>query len=205
MILIRINHLFDWSNQRIIAAPVSDPTIFGVKLRDVENGALDGDAGGLPGASTGWPTHSKARIDQEENVHPDAAQTSSELRGLTGHTTTSGSVRGKNTPGESIVLQKTHEVPGKSGRQPSMSIETKRESSVHHQMKSHCLLRRDEYHTTAWMDLEATKLGLLVEIPGLSGLWEIVEIYPYRLSDKQPKDILDFVGCDRNRTSFERV
>ena len=35
------------------------------------------------------------------------------------------------------------------------------------------------------MDAEATKLGLVVEIPQLGGLWEIVEIYPYRLADKQ--------------------
>jgi len=53
------------------------------------------------------------------------------------------------------------------------------------QMKTQCLLRRNQYHTTAWMDAEATKLGLVVEIPQLGGLWEIVEIYPYRLTDKQ--------------------
>jgi hypothetical protein len=38
------------------------------------------------------------------------------------------------------------------------------------------------------MDAEATKLGLIVEIPQLgSGLWEIVEIFPYRLTDRQLK------------------
>jgi hypothetical protein len=31
------------------------------------------------------------------------------------------------------------------------------------------------------------KLGLVVEIAELGGLWEIVEIYPYRLTDKQFK------------------
>jgi hypothetical protein len=67
-----------------------------------------------------------------------------------------------------------------------MSFETNRESVVNYQMKSVCLLRRKEYHTTAWVDSDATKLGLL-EIPELGGLWEIVEIYPYRLSDKQLK------------------
>ena len=47
-------------------------------------------------------------------------------------------------------------------------------------MKTQCLLKRNEYHTTAWIDSEVTKLGLLVEIAELSGLWEIVEIYPLR-------------------------
>src|SRR5215831_6770984 len=50
-----------------------------------------------------------------------------------------------------------------------------------------CLLRRNQYHTTAWMDAEAIKLGLRVEIPQLGGLWEIVEIFPYRLTDRQLK------------------
>ena len=50
-----------------------------------------------------------------------------------------------------------------------------------------CLLRRNQYHTTAWMDAEATKLGLVVEIPQLGGLWEIVEIFPYRLTNRQLK------------------
>jgi hypothetical protein len=54
-------------------------------------------------------------------------------------------------------------------------------------MKTQCLLRRNQYHTTAWMDAEATKLGLVVEIPQLGGLWEIVEIFPYRLTDRQLK------------------
>ena len=53
------------------------------------------------------------------------------------------------------------------------------------QMKTQCLLKRNKYHTTAWVDAEATKLGLLVQIPELGGLWEVVEIYPYRLTDKQ--------------------
>ena len=34
------------------------------------------------------------------------------------------------------------------------------------------------------MEAEATKLGLRVEIAELGGLWEIVEIYPYRLTDE---------------------
>ena len=54
-------------------------------------------------------------------------------------------------------------------------------------MKTHCLLRQNRYHTTAWIDPKATKLGLLVEIPELGGRWEIVEIYPYLLTDKQLK------------------
>jgi hypothetical protein len=54
-----------------------------------------------------------------------------------------------------------------------------------HQMKTQCLLRRNEYHTTAWIDSKNTKLGLLVEIPELGGPWEIVEIYPHPLTDKQ--------------------
>ena len=84
------------------------------------------------------------------------------------------------------MLQKTHGVFDKSGTQLSMSFETNRESVVHCRMKSVCLLRRKEYHTTAWVDSDATKLGLL-EIPELGGLWEIVEIYPYRLSEEQLK------------------
>src|SRR6516162_834407 len=82
------------------------------------------------------------------------------------------------------MLQKPHQVAAKYGTQPNRSVET-RESVVNYQMKSVCLLRRKEYHTTAWVDSDATKLGLLVEISELGGLWEIVEIYPYRLSDKQ--------------------
>src|SRR5262249_17700660 len=85
------------------------------------------------------------------------------------------------------VLQKAHRVLRKSDTQLGMSIETKQESVVHHQMKSQCLLRRKEYHTTAWVESHATKLGLLVEVPQLGGLWEIVEIYPHRLSDEQLK------------------
>jgi hypothetical protein len=54
-------------------------------------------------------------------------------------------------------------------------------------MKTQCLLKRNQYHTTAWINAEATKLGLLVEIPELGDRWEIVEFYPYRLSDKQLK------------------
>ena len=54
-------------------------------------------------------------------------------------------------------------------------------------MKAQCLLRRNQYHTTAWMDVEATKLGLIVEIPQLGGQWEIVEIFPYRLTNRQLK------------------
>jgi hypothetical protein len=52
-------------------------------------------------------------------------------------------------------------------------------------MKTHCLLRRSQCHTTAWVSAELTKLGWLVEIPELGGQWEIVEIYPYRLTKKQ--------------------
>ena len=54
-------------------------------------------------------------------------------------------------------------------------------------MKTQCLLKRNRYHTTAWMDAQAIKLGLTVEIPQLGGLWEIVEIFPYRLTDRQLK------------------
>ena len=85
------------------------------------------------------------------------------------------------------MSQKTHGVSDKSGTRLSISFETNRESVVQHQMKSECLLRRNECHTTAWVDSDATKLGLFVEIPELDGFWEIVEIYPYRLSDKQLK------------------
>jgi hypothetical protein len=85
------------------------------------------------------------------------------------------------------MLQKTHRVLRKSDTQLEMSVETKQESVVHHRMKSQCLLRRKEHHTTAWVESHATKLGLLVEMPELGGLWEIVEIYPYRLSDGQLK------------------
>ena len=87
------------------------------------------------------------------------------------------------------MIAETHGVLRKSDTQLGISVETKRES-VDHQMKSECLLRRKErkeYHTTAWVNSDATKLGLLVEMPELGGLWEIVEIYPYRLSDKQLK------------------
>jgi hypothetical protein len=95
----------------------------------------------------------------------------------------------KKTPNfeEKAMLQKAHGVSDKSGTQVSMSVETNRESAVHYRMKSECLLKRKEYHTTAWVDSAVTKLGLLVEIPELGGLWEVVEIYPYRLSDKQLK------------------
>ena len=85
------------------------------------------------------------------------------------------------------MLQKIHGVSDKSGIRLSMCIDTNRESVVHCQMKSECLLRRKEHHTTAWVDSDAAKLGLLVEISELGGLWEIVEIYPYRLSDKELK------------------
>jgi hypothetical protein len=54
-------------------------------------------------------------------------------------------------------------------------------------MKTQCLLKQNQYHTTAWMDVETIKLGLGVEIPQLGGLWEIVEIFPYRLTDRQLK------------------
>ena len=54
-------------------------------------------------------------------------------------------------------------------------------------MKTQCLLRGDKYHTTAWVEAEATKLGLRLEIPELGGVWEIVEIYPYRLTNKELK------------------
>ena len=52
-------------------------------------------------------------------------------------------------------------------------------------VKTQCLLRRNRFHTTAWMDARTIKLGVVVEIAELGGLWEIVEIYPYRLTDKQ--------------------
>ena len=54
-------------------------------------------------------------------------------------------------------------------------------------MSAPTLLGRNKYHTTAWVGAEATKLGLRVEIPELGGLWEIVEIYPYRLTNEQLK------------------
>jgi hypothetical protein len=54
-------------------------------------------------------------------------------------------------------------------------------------MRTQCLLRGNKYHTTAWVEAEATKLGSLFEIPELGGVWEIVEIYPYRLTNKQLK------------------
>jgi len=54
-------------------------------------------------------------------------------------------------------------------------------------MKTECLLRQNKNHTTAWVEADATKLGLCVEIPELNGPWEIVEIYPYRLTDEQLK------------------
>ena len=85
------------------------------------------------------------------------------------------------------LLQKAHRVLRGSDTQLGMSVETKQESVVYHQTKSQCLLRRKEHHTTAWVESRATKLGLLVEMPELGGLWEIVEIYPYRLSDEQLK------------------
>jgi hypothetical protein len=86
------------------------------------------------------------------------------------------------------VLQKTYQERDKSSIQLSISVETKRESVAHQKkVKSQCLLRRNKYHTTAWMNSEAAKLGLLVEIPELGGLWEIVEIYQYRLTDEQLK------------------
>jgi hypothetical protein len=52
-------------------------------------------------------------------------------------------------------------------------------------MKAQCLLRRKQFHTTAWMDARTIKLGVVVEVAELGGLWEIVEIFPYRLTDKQ--------------------
>jgi hypothetical protein len=68
-------------------------------------------------------------------------------------------------------------------------------------MKTHCLLRRNQYHTTAWITPKATELGLLIEIPELGGRWEIVEIYPYQLTDKQLKTRRTLIV--RNRKSSE--
>jgi hypothetical protein len=65
-------------------------------------------------------------------------------------------------------------------------------SGCGHQIKTQCLLKRNEYHTTAWIDSEVTKLGWLVEIPDLGGLWEIVEIYPHRLTDTQLTNTQEF-------------
>jgi hypothetical protein len=70
-------------------------------------------------------------------------------------------------------------------RNGGLTARTKQTATRH--MKTQCLLRRNQYHTTAWMDPEATKLGLAVEIPQLGGLWEIVEIFPYRLTSRQLK------------------
>jgi hypothetical protein len=52
-----------------------------------------------------------------------------------------------------------------------------------------CRGHPDNCSCSFWMALvKATKLGSLVEIPELGGrLWEIVEIYPYRLTNKQLK------------------
>jgi hypothetical protein len=85
------------------------------------------------------------------------------------------------------VWQKAHRVLRRPDTQLGLSVENKQEIVVNHQMKSQCLLRRKERHTTAWVESRATKLGLLVKIPELGGLWEIVEIYPYRLSEEQLK------------------
>jgi hypothetical protein len=85
------------------------------------------------------------------------------------------------------VLQEAHRVLRESDTQLGMSVEIKRESVLHRQMKSQCLLRGKERHTTAWVESRATKLGLLVEMPELGGLWERVEIYRYRLSEEQLK------------------
>lgn len=54
-------------------------------------------------------------------------------------------------------------------------------------MMTQCLLKRNQYHTTAWLNTKVTRLGLVVEVPELGGRWEIVEIYPYRLSVNQIK------------------
>jgi hypothetical protein len=85
------------------------------------------------------------------------------------------------------VLQKACRVLRTSDIQPGKSVETRQGSADTRRTKSQCLLRRKEHHTTAWVESRATKLGLLVELPELGGLWEIVEIYPYRLSDEQLK------------------
>ena len=85
------------------------------------------------------------------------------------------------------VLLKASRVLRTSDTQPDKSVETRQRSADTRQMKSQCLLRRKQRHTTAWVASRTTKLGLLVELPELGGLWEIVEIYPYRLSDEQLK------------------
>jgi len=88
----------------------------------------------------------------------------------------------------------------RAGKMPKLSQANLRGFSVTHVthqscgsnyfaiMRTQCLLRGNKYHTTAWVETKATKLGSLVEIPELGGrLWEIVEIYPYRLTNKQLK------------------
>ena len=45
-------------------------------------------------------------------------------------------------------------------------------------MKLPCLLRQGEYHTTVSFDPEDATIGSCVEVPGLVGVWEIVEVYP---------------------------
>jgi hypothetical protein len=45
-------------------------------------------------------------------------------------------------------------------------------------MKILCLLRERSYHTTAWLDPTDIALGSRVEIHGLVGIWEIIEVYP---------------------------
>jgi hypothetical protein len=54
------------------------------------------------------------------------------------------------------VLQKAHSVLRKPDTQLGLSVEIKQESVVHHQMKSQCLLRGKERHTTAWVESRAT-------------------------------------------------
>jgi hypothetical protein len=85
------------------------------------------------------------------------------------------------------LLQKTRRALRTFDTQLGRSVETRQRSADTRQMKSQCLLSRKQHHTTAWVESRATRLGLLVELPELGGLWEIVEIYPYRLSDEQLK------------------
>jgi hypothetical protein len=72
-------------------------------------------------------------------------------------------------------------------------------------MKTECLLRQNKYHTTAWVEAEAIKLGLRVEIAELGGLWETVEIYPYRLTDELATGKAECAGGEHDDKFQQRL
>src|SRR5215468_12654176 len=72
-------------------------------------------------------------------------------------------------------------------------------------VKTQCLLRRNRFHTTAWMDARAIKLGVVVEIAELGGLWEIVEIYPYRLTDELATGKAECAGGEHDDKFQQRL